>query len=93
MSRPAPPTPTDLLDESDERSGGHRLVDDVHAQTSGTESTDGKGLRHRSRCGLAMRILAGVVLLSTVSVLFVELRHTDMRATFAHDRRRCRSRE
>jgi uncharacterized membrane protein YbhN (UPF0104 family) len=31
-----------------------------------------------------MRILATLVLLSTVSVLFVELRHTDLRATFAH---------
>jgi hypothetical protein len=29
-------------------------------------------------------MLAAVVLLSTAAVLFVELRHTDLRATFAH---------
>ena len=39
----------------------------------------------RRRRGLiAMRILAALMLLATVSVLFVELRHTDLRATFAH---------
>jgi uncharacterized membrane protein YbhN (UPF0104 family) len=84
MSRPTTSTPTDLLDHSHEPNRGPRHTDDVRPHAPGTENADVTGGRRRRRGRVAVRILAGVVLLSTVSVLFVELRHTDLRATFAH---------
>jgi Lysylphosphatidylglycerol synthase TM region len=79
------PTPTELQDTSHEAAAGPgRPTNDVREDGSDRLTADLAGIRRRWRGRLAMRILATLVLLSTVSVLFVELRHTDLRATFAH---------
>lgn len=77
--------PTDLVDESHEHIRARRRVaDDADGPGAHVVAVDITGERRRRRGRLAVRILAAVVLLSTASVLFVELRHTDLRATFAH---------
>ena len=79
------PTPTEFHHTAHEATAvPRRPTDDIHEDGSDRLTADLAGTRRRRYGRLAMRILAVLVLLSTASVLFVELRHTDLRATFAH---------
>jgi uncharacterized protein (TIRG00374 family) len=87
MPRTSTPTPSDLIGHTPERIDDPGRPVDAHRQADADIGVVAASIARRRRRGrIVARILVGIMLLATASVLFVELRHTDVRSTFAHIR-------
>jgi uncharacterized membrane protein YbhN (UPF0104 family) len=85
MSRSPVRTETDLLERDRERDDRHPLVDQRHDPGIDV-AEDSSRVRRRQLGRITARIVAGLLLIGTASVLVIELRHADVRSTFAHIR-------